>query len=276
MVSPDSASSSSIRPIRGSSASRRSPTVIAVRSWRRAAISQPVFVAAVEEVGEQEAHHPAPRHPPEVFEGAVEVGAAALGAEGEDLADHPPDVAPPLLRRDEQLDAVGEDHQPDPVVALDGGVGEHRRHLRGHFVLELGAAAERARRRDVDQQHHGQLALLAVLLDVGEAGAGGDVPVDRADVVARLVLAHLLELHAAPLEGALVLAGEDVGDQPLGADLDRLDLLEQLRRQRLAEVDGGGSAGSLEHRLAEPPRSTGEGAPLSPLEGGRGVGGVRG
>ena len=43
-------------------------------------------------------------------------------------------------------------------------------------------------------------ALLDEPLDVRLAGPRGDVPVDRADVVAGNVRAHLLELHPASLE----------------------------------------------------------------------------
>src|SRR6185503_585688 len=62
---------------------------------------------------------------------------------------------------------------------------------------------------EIDQEHHGQLALLHVLLDVGVAHARGDVPVDVPDVVAELVLPHLRELHAASLEDGVVLPARD-------------------------------------------------------------------
>ena len=48
----------------------------------------------------------------------------------------------------------------------------------------------------------------------------------RADVVARLVLADLVELHAPAAEHALVLAGKQVVDRPVGDDLDPPHLLE--------------------------------------------------
>ena len=81
----------------------------------------------------------------------------------------------------------------------------------------------------IDQQHHGQLAFLDVALDERMAHAGGDVPVDGADVVAGLVLADLLEGHAAALEDAVILAAEQVLDGPASTELKTADLLDNLR-----------------------------------------------
>ncbi len=87
---------------------------------------------------------------------------------------------------------------------------------------ELPGAAE------VHDEHDGQLPLLLEDLDEGVVEAGGDVPVDRPDVVAVLVLPHLGELHPAPLEDAVVFPGEDLVDDAPGLDLDLPDLLQQL------------------------------------------------
>ena len=88
--------------------------------------------------------------------------------------------------------------------------------------------AEPGRARLVHQQHQGQLALLGEGLDVGAAQPGRDVPVDGAEVVARLVGAHLGELHPLPAEDRAVLAGEQRADEPAGAELDALDLLQDF------------------------------------------------
>ena len=44
------------------------------------------------------------------------------------------------------------------------------------------------------------------------------------------VLAHLLELHPAPLEDGMVLPAQHVGDFAVRADLDLPDFLENLAR----------------------------------------------
>ena len=127
------------------------------------------------------------------------------------------------------LDPVREDDHPHAVVVLDREVGEHGGDLGDNLALLLLGGAESARRADVDYQHDGQLPLFPVLLDERARHPSRHVPVDVADVVARRVLAHLLELHAPALEGAVVLAREGVGHQALGPELDGLDPRQQLR-----------------------------------------------
>ena len=56
----------------------------------------------------------------------------------------------------------------------------------------------------------------------------GDVPVDRAHVVAGVVLAHLGELHAAALEHRVIGAADPGLEDHPGADLDAPDLGERL------------------------------------------------
>jgi hypothetical protein len=74
------------------------------------------------------------------------------------------------------------------------------------------------------------------------AGAGGDVPVDGAHVVAREVLAHLHELDPLPLEHRVVLAAEARGHQPARAQLDAPHQLEHLRQRRRGGRARGASA----------------------------------
>src|SRR6185437_4585516 len=71
-------------------------------------------------------------------------------------------------------------------------------------------------------------ALLDVAFDVRPLHARRDVPVDAAHLVARLVLAHLGELHPLPLEHRAVLAGEERVDEPARSQLEQLDLAEHF------------------------------------------------
>jgi hypothetical protein len=84
--------------------------------------------------------------------------------------------------------------------------------------------------REIDEQHHGHLALLGEHLHVGLVHARRDVPVDEAHVVARLVLAHLAEGHAAALEDGVIPTRELLVGEPSRADLDLLQLLDELAR----------------------------------------------
>src|SRR5205085_10003878 len=107
-----------------------------------------------------------------------------------------------------------------------GAEGEDGGQLGGHLALLLVEGAEVRAAAAIDEQHDGQLALLDEALDEGVAHAGGDVPVDGADVVAGLVLAHLLEGDAGALEDAVVLAAEQVLDGTPGQALEVTDLAD--------------------------------------------------
>jgi len=93
-------------------------------------------------------------------------------------------------------------------------------------------AAEAHRRRHVEHEQHRQLALLDELLHERPALARGDVPVDRAQVVALGELAHFLELDARTAEDGAVAAGHHVGHHAVGAHLDAPRLREQFRVER--------------------------------------------
>jgi hypothetical protein len=63
---------------------------------------------------------------------------------------------------------------------------------------------------------------------MGSPGACGHIPVDGADIIAELVLPHLIELHAASFEDRVVLSSQDIVDQAVGANLDSTDFLNQF------------------------------------------------
>ena len=147
--------------------------------------------------------------------------------EGDQVADDPERVAAALPRRDHPLHLVGEEERADPVVLVRRRERQHRGDLDreprlGHRLAEPG------RPRLVHHEHQGELPLLGEGLDVGAAEAGRDVPVDGAEVVAVLVGPHLGELHPLPSEDRAVLAGEQRADEPAGAELDGLDLLQDF------------------------------------------------
>src|SRR5262249_16252010 len=105
----------------------------------------------------------------------------------------------------------------------------------------------------IDGQEQRQLALLDEALDEGVAHARGDVPVDSADVVAGLVLAHLLEGDAAALEDAAVLAAEQVLDGAARPQLQTADLANHFAWQHnsTSTARGGGFLSQVTSRRAE-------------------------
>ncbi len=193
-------------------------------------LAQRLLVAVVLEVGEHEDDAAAAQEAVERVEAGADRGAALGGTEGEEIADQREHVAAALLRRDVELRLLGEEEEADLVVVAHRREREDGADLGGDLLLELGAGAEELRAREIAREHGGELALLLVAPHVRAAGASGHVPVERSDVVARRVLAHLRELHAPALEDAQVLAAEGLGDELARADLDPPDLREDLLR----------------------------------------------
>jgi hypothetical protein len=69
---------------------------------------------------------------------------------------------------------------------------------------------------------------LSTAINAGVVHARGDVPVDGADLVARLVGPHFGEGHSAALEGRVIPAREGVLHGAARADLDAADLADEL------------------------------------------------
>ena len=137
-------------------------------------------------------------------------------------------MQPAFAGADVFLRAIGEEQRADLVVVADRAEGEHGGEFRGEFAFALADRAGAAAGAGIDEDHHRHLALLDVLLDVRHAGARSHVPVDAPHFIARLVFAHFVEIHAAPLEDRMVLAGHEILDEPHGAQLDLPDLFQPL------------------------------------------------
>ena len=67
---------------------------------------------------------------------------------------------------------------------------------------------------DIDRQDDRELAFLAELADERGAHAGGDIPVDEADLVAVLVFAEVIEIEPLAAERGMVFAGERLAHEP--------------------------------------------------------------
>ena len=155
-------------------------------------------------------------------------GPPRLRLEADQFADDGQDMAAPLFRGDEFLDPVGEEDAAHLVVVLRGREGQHGGDFGLQVFLQAVRGAEHPGAADIHQEHHRQLALLFVDLDVGRARAGRDVPVDVAHVVAGAVFAHFGKRHAASPEGRVILSGEDFVGKPPGFDLDLADSFQDI------------------------------------------------
>ena len=148
--------------------------------------------------------------------------------EEEHLADDPQDVTAAFAGRDELLDLVGEQDQPHLVVVADGRKRQHRGNFCRQLAFGLRMGAKQSRAADVHHQHQRQFAFLDELLYERMVHPRRDVPIDGPDIISRLVLAHLVEVHPLALKDAMVLPGQRLAHQPVSPNLDLPDLFEDL------------------------------------------------
>ena len=183
----------------------------------------------------------------QIIEGSRQVGSGPVRLEGEQIANHPEDMAPPLPGRQYVLDPVGEENQSYAIVVSDGGHRQHRGQLRGELTLEPAHRSKSFGSGKIDCQHHRELTLFDVALDEWPAHARRDVPVDGAYVVAGLVFPHLREFHSLPLEDRAILSGKQRIHESAGAELDEFYLAKYLWRYTARRFFAGPSGSALDH-----------------------------
>ena len=129
--------------------------------------------------------------------GATASGRAAASSAARSWASSAEQPEPALLRaQDARLLRVAEGEHAEPVAAARGHVADGERHALGDVGLAPLRGAEGHRGRDVEHEPRGHRALADVHAHVRLAHARGHVPVDVADVVARLVGPDRRELGA--------------------------------------------------------------------------------
>ena len=112
---------------------------------------------------------------------------------------------------------------PEPVAAPRGEAADDERGALGHVGLAPVGRPEVHRRGVVEQEPGRQLAVRHVLADVRGERPGGGVPVDLADVVARLVRPDAVELEAVAAADAAVVAGHPATDATVQRQLELAD-----------------------------------------------------
>ena len=136
--------------------------------------------------------------------------------------------------------ALGAGVDEADAVAVDGAEQhDEAREFEEGLAFGLRAGTEGEGRGVFEDDEQGDLAFFDEFFSVGLAEAGGDVPVDVADVVAELVFDDLVELHAAAAKGRAVFAAEDVFHGVADAPF---ELAQEGQRRRGGR--GGGGSGS--------------------------------
>ena len=191
-----------------------------------------------DEVGDDE-HQRAPRHDPQ--RGFDQLGEPCSGRARSRRAvvqpiDQREHLAASAARRQHGVDAVAVEQRADAVAVPCQEARQHGDEVGGDRVLAHVAGAEVDRRRQVDEEPGGDLAVLGVLAHVRRLQPRGHVPVDVADGVVVLVLAQVGEIEPETAEQRPVIAVqqavEPADHRPLEAPQQRLGVVPPLRRRR--------------------------------------------
>ena len=152
---------------------------------------------------------------------------------------------------------VVEQDGPDPVAAPGEKPCEGGRELAQDELLRPVDRPEAHRTRSVEQQPCGELAVLRVLADERGVHPRRHVPVDVPDVVPRLVLAKVEEVHSRPAKHRPVVPLQDAVETTHDLPLEPVqELLGRRRAERARGVRGAHVSGaSGGHALAERART---------------------
>ena len=134
-----------------------------------------------------------------------------------------------------------EDDDTESIATAGRNVAKGQRHAFGHVGLAPVGRAEGHRGRGVEHQPGDQRPLGQVDSNVRLAGPGGGVPVDQADIVARLIGSHLGQLGARPVAGRELVAGQQASQAPPDREL-------ECPEQRLRRRTGTGRSGRADDR----------------------------
>src|SRR5262245_16111684 len=111
-------------------------------------------------------------------------------------------MAAALARRQIQLCVIGKKQQSNLVAAPSRGNREGGGDLSGELAFASLLRAKSGRGRNIDYQHHGQLALLPEALHERSTHSVRNIPVNIADLISGDVFAQLFKIHAAAFEMA--------------------------------------------------------------------------
>ena len=180
-------------------------------------------VARAAEVGDDDGERALPCDPGDLREGGPDRGRPdTLGLRLTPHCEQDTEQADPSLPRPQQHGFVpAEGRDADPVATPRGQVAQRDGDALGDVPLAAVGGAEPHGRGDVEQHPRGERPLGDVHAHLHLVRAGRGVPVDPADVVARLPLADLRELGADADRRGPVLAGQQAVDAPPDLHVER-------------------------------------------------------
>ncbi len=138
------------------------------------------------------------------------------------------------------------EHQPaDAIIVAERRPADQARRLRRQHRLEQPAAAEEQSRALLDHDVDRPLAFFMEQLGVRLLGACGDAPVDGAHVVAGLIDANLVEIHATPAQLGMMQPDQRAAAMRCGKQRHFTDAMTHIDEFGQAHTDTGALLGWL-------------------------------
>ena len=138
-----------------------------------------------------------------------------------------------LLKRNVQLDLVGERQQPHFHIVAGCGESQDRGDPDKQLPLRLVRAGKFHRAGKVGNDHSAQFFFFKILFDKRVTHARGGVPVDLPVVIAMLVALVLIEFEAPASQGASIIANLVIPHRFSNVDLDVAKLFHQCSRKHI-------------------------------------------
>ncbi len=124
----------------------------------------------------------------------------------EQIVDQAQHLHAPAARRDGALDPAGVEHRPHTVAVTRQQARQRGDKIDQQAALLAVLAAKIDRWAEIEQEPGCDFAVFHVLAHIRRVHAGGDVPIDIADVVLGLVLAQIGKIDPVAVEQAAVVA----------------------------------------------------------------------
>src|SRR5690606_21083401 len=145
-----------------------------------------------------------------------------------------------LFGWDKLFNTISKNEQAHTVIVLNGAECEQGTYLRGQLALCLLRCTKVSTAAQVHHQHYGQLTFFTQALDRRRAGSRSNVPVDGSNVVARVVFAHVFELHTTTFERTVIASSHHVVHQPVRIDFNLANFRQDLvRNHRISTLFKG-------------------------------------
>ena len=113
--------------------------------------------------------------------------------------------------RDHPLDAAVIEYGPHPIAVAGQQPGQGGHEVDQHIPFEALNRAKIYRRAEIKQKPGSDLTVLNILAHVGRIHARGDIPIDVANIILRLIFPQVGEIHPVPIEqGAIIALQESI------------------------------------------------------------------